>query len=111
MSPYIRRLLVGLGNDFILWTGLKGPLTIYGIQLAIRRVSYRAGLTPPKAGPHVLRRTFGLHFIFRGADPFSLQAIMGHSNIQSTMIYVHMSNQHRSQQLALFSPLTEFDFS
>ena len=110
ISSHVRELMSGLGNDHHVWVGRKGPLTQSGVQIAIRRLLYRAGIWPPKAGPHVLRHTFGLHYILRGGDPFSLKEIMGHRNIQSTMVYVYMSNQHLSEQHARYSPLADFDF-
>ena len=110
ISSHVRELMAGLGDEHHTWTGLKGPLTHYGVQGAIPRVMNRAGITPPKAGPHVLRHTFGLHYVLAGGDPFSLQQIMGHRNIQSTMIYVYMSNQHLNERHARFSPLAAFKF-
>ena len=68
------------------------------------------GINPPKSGPHVLRHTFALRYMLNGGDVFSLQRIMGHSNIQSTMIYVHMSAVILSERHAQFSPLAGLRF-
>ena len=106
ISANVRDLLLALSDGECIWTGRRGPLTQSGIQLAIRRVFYRAGIGPPKSGPHVLRHTFALRYILNGGDVFSLQRIMGHSDIQSTMIYVHMgAATSRRRQHAQFSPM------
>ncbi|MCE2456666.1 MAG: tyrosine-type recombinase/integrase [Dehalococcoidia bacterium] len=106
ISPNVRRLLSGLGDGEYVWVGRRGPMTLSGIQLAIRRVLYRAGVNGRKSGPHVLRHTFALHYILNGGDVFSLQRILGHSNLASTMIYVHMSTAALSERHAQFSPLS-----
>ena len=105
ISPAVRQQLVGLGDGLHIWTGKKGPLTTSGVQQAVRRCMYRAGLTPPRAGPHTLRHTFGRLYIMAGGDAFSLQRIMGHRNLATTMIYVYMSHEDLARQHAQFSPM------
>ena len=110
ISPTVRKLLTGLGDGKSVWIGRRGRMTASGIQLAIRRAFFRAGLGPTKAGPHALRHTFALRYIMNGGDVFSLQRILGHSNVQSTMIYVRMSADHLVQQHSKFSPLADYKF-
>ena len=109
LSTSIRQLIIGLGDGHHLWTGLKGPLTQSGVSQAIRRCAYRAGIYPPKAGPHVLRHTFGLNWVLNGGDVFSLQRIMGHRNIQTTMVYINMSNRDLVELHEKYSPLRDHD--
>ncbi|MCI0441363.1 MAG: tyrosine-type recombinase/integrase [Chloroflexi bacterium] len=111
LSEHVQRLLVGLGDGDHIWMGRKGPLTRWGVKLAIRRALYRAGYQPPKAGPHMLRHSFGRHYIMAGGDVFSLQRIMGHSSLSTTMLYVTLNDEDLRRQHAKFSPLrlVEFD--
>lgn len=44
-----------------------------------------------KMTPHKFRHTFATHFIINGGDPFSLRDLLGHTNIETTKIYVDMS--------------------
>ncbi len=46
-----------------------------------------------KMNPHKFRHTFATHFIINGRDPFSLKDLLGHSNIETTNIYVDMSHK------------------
>lgn len=67
----------------------------------------KAGFKPPKIGPHMLRHTFGLNYILKGGDAFSLKRIMGHQDIATTMIYVNMSTELVAQQHRKFSPMAD----
>src|SRR5581483_9609409 len=59
---------------------------------ALRRICKRAGL-PPREW-HALRHTFGTHLALLGANPFKVQAWMGHAQMTETMRYVHVANAH-----------------
>ena len=54
---------------------------------------------------HVGRHTFGTNFIRAGGDVVKLQKIMGHSNISTTMIYVHIVEQEAHEDMALMDNL------
>ena len=105
----VRQLLVGLGDAEHVWTGRQGPLTIWGVEQAIRKTMYRAGFHPPHSGPHTLRHTFGTEFIRRGGNPYTLQQLMGHSTISTSMLYVHMARVDLIEQHAKYSPMANLD--
>ena len=44
-----------------------------------------------RINPHKFRHTFATHFVINGCDPFSLRDLLGHTNIETTKIYVDMS--------------------
>lgn len=44
-----------------------------------------------RMNPHKFRHTFATHFVINGGDPFSLRNLLGHTNIETTKIYVDMS--------------------
>ena len=68
-----------------------------------------AGLLPLKIGQHALRHTFGTQYILKGGDVFSLQRIMGHTRIETTMPYVNMSTELVAQQHRKFSPMAAIE--
>ncbi len=53
---------------------------------------------------HVLRHTFASHFMMNGGNILTLQRVLGHSSLQTTMIYAHLSPEHL-QEAKMLNPL------
>jgi site-specific recombinase XerD len=51
------------------------------------------------AGLHTLRHTFGSHCVMAGIDLPTISKFMGHSDIKTTMIYVHLSSEHMQSSI------------
>jgi len=68
-------------------------LTMSGLRKVVRRGFEVAGIKGVKACPYTLRHSFGADFLDRGGDVATLQKIMGHKNIKTTMIYTHISDR------------------
>ncbi len=52
---------------------------------------------------HTLRHTFGSHAVMAGMDIPTLQKLMGHADIKTTMKYVHVNRDHMRQAIAKLS--------
>lgn len=69
-----------------------------GFRKALELCSFRL---PEGQASHVLRHTFASHFIMNGGNIVTLQKILGHSSLQMTLRYAHLSPDHLSEAVRL----------
>jgi integrase len=96
--PMTDRLLEALKSLEVLRRGfvVRNPdgtaMTDGQASHAFERIRARMGL--PICGWHIARHSFAIHAALFGANPWRLMAWLGHKQIEETMRYVHVAEQH-----------------
>jgi site-specific recombinase XerD len=77
-----------------LFLNYKGePISERGLRKLVVKYTKAAGITK-KVSCHTLRHTFATYKAERGVSPFQLQQWLGHANLNTTQIYVHLGKQN-----------------
>ncbi|MRT18116.1 tyrosine-type recombinase/integrase, partial [Vitellibacter sp. q18] len=71
------------------------------IQWIVREARKRSGIQK-EITAHILRHSYATHLLEMGLDIMSLKDLLGHADIQTTLIYLHVAQSGRQRP---FSPL------
>lgn len=86
LRRYIQRQRIQTGPIFITWTGR--PMNRSNIWREMKALCEQANVPPSKVFPHSLRHLFARTFYSIDHDVAKLADILGHSNINTTRIYI-----------------------
>lgn len=90
----VRSAILSPDGGQALFTNLNGRrLTRQGFWKIVKGYAEQAGIVK-EITPHTLRHSFALHLLENGADLKDIQLMLGHADISSTQIYVHLLNDH-----------------
>jgi site-specific recombinase XerD len=81
------------------------PLSRSSVEQFLRKARKRAGITK-NVTPHTLRHSFATHLLERGTDIRTIQRLLGHRCLSSTMIYTHVAKNYVNEA---GSPLDSLD--
>jgi integrase/recombinase XerD len=80
-----------------------GPMPLSSLQRLV--VVVRKELNLPAASIHSLRHSFATHILEAGAHLHTIQHLLGHKQIETTMVYLHLTHQTTRHALSLMEDL------
>ncbi len=83
----------------------KEHLSERSMQTVIQRAKIKAGIRQP-GSMHMLRHSFATHLLEKGIDVTFIQKLLGHSNIKTTLGYLHVTNK---DLVNIISPLEDIE--
>ena len=92
-----------LSTDPVSGVTRRHHLNESGLQKAVKRAARQARIDKP-VSPHTFRHSFATHLLENGYDIRTVQELLGHKDVKTTMIYTHVLNRG---SLAVKSPLDQ----
>ncbi|MEX1122921.1 MAG: tyrosine-type recombinase/integrase [Balneolales bacterium] len=81
------------------------PLSNGAMQVAVRQAMTKAGFEKGKYSAHSLRHSFATHLLDAGTDLHTIKVLLGHSSIETTMVYLHLQKSKRAKLISPFDQL------
>lgn len=103
--------LVDCYCDYFIVSQRKTRLSHHGMNCLFQRIKKNLGASGERFSPHTWRHTFAKNFLLNGGDVFSLQKILGHSDIVTTKKYIALNDREMKLQHSKFNPLDNAEWS
>lgn len=103
IDDYRPKLVKGTINNYLFLNNHGNVITRQGIFKMIKKYALEKGIKK-EIGPHTLRHTFATHLLENGADLRIIQELLGHSDISTTQIYTHLTNETLHNEYKKYFP-------
>ena len=98
-----KSMLKGYNEEALFLNNHGKKMTRQGFFKNLKKILREKGLNE-EISPHTLRHSFATHLLNRGADLRSIQEMLGHSDISTTKIYTHVSDDKVSKDYKKYHP-------
>ncbi|MFR5856440.1 MAG: site-specific tyrosine recombinase/integron integrase [Bacilli bacterium] len=88
---YLNKYIEGHKREYLFDNKNNEKLNIHEIEYMVKEIVKNLALKT-HVTPHTLRHTFATHLLNNGADIKTVQELLGHSSLNTTGIYTHVSN-------------------
>jgi len=93
-------------NDTLILSKFGKPLSRISLWSIVKKRALASGIKK-NITPHTLRHSFATHLITNGADLRSVQEMLGHSDISTTQVYTHVSQDFLKKTHQKYHPLED----
>lgn len=91
-------------SEVLFLSAKGGKLLPNSVKQMVQRIAKRANVEG--ATVHRFRRTFATFFLRNGGDVMTLKTLMGHADLSTTSIYLHITNEDLQRSHSAASPLS-----
>lgn len=103
INEYRGSLIKKYNNEYLFLNNHGYKMTRQGFFKIIKTIAKNKGIDKPLS-PHTLRHSFASHMLKYGADLRTIQELLGHSDISTTQIYTHITNEELKENYKEFHP-------
>ena len=103
LKEYRNQMLKHGNNEYVFLNNHGKNMTRQGFFKIIKSIAHEAGINK-EISPHILRHSFASHMLKHGADLRTIQELLGHSNVSTTQIYTHISNEELKENYKNYHP-------
>lgn len=83
------------------------PMSNGAMQVAVKNAMINARFEKSRYSAHSLRHSFATHLLDSGVDLHSIKVLLGHSKIETTMVYLHLQKSKRAKIVSPFDRLAK----
>lgn len=92
-----------LGRGGINGPKAERPMSIEAVQGAFRQAKYAAGIQKKSVSVHTLRHSYATHLLEAGVNLRVIQKNLGHARLETTMIYLHLTNKGQEDAYSIIN--------
>lgn len=100
--PYVPKT-----TEYLFVARSNKPITRMRVFQLIKALAIKANIDPTKISPHIIRHAFATHMLKNGADLMLLKEILGHTNLSTSEIYLHVMPEDLKDLLEQHHPLCQ----
>ena len=82
-------------------------MAISSVQGAMRAAKAEAGITNKQVSVHTLMHSYATHLLEAGVNLRVIQQYLGHSSLETTMVYLHLTGKGQEDAIAHINALME----
>lgn len=79
-------------NEYLILSNNNNKINVTTVQKILKEILKKASIKK-NITPHVFRHTFATHLLNEGCDILTVKELLGHSSLDTTQIYTHVSNE------------------